>query len=280
MSDSGHIRTHRLAGTLGGEVEDVDLSGQLDAERVQRIKAAFQEHLVLVFPAQDITPAQQVTFTRLFGPVEPHPLSSRKGVKGHPEVLVLENTKGTPGARNDFWHSDISFSQTPPAASILYGRTITPGYGDTMFCNMYQAYDELSDGMRKLIDGLTAMHTSAALVERNQSESSDGLPIPDVPPPAEHPAVRTHPETGRKALYVNPYFTSHFKGMTVEESRPLLEYLYQRAARPENVYRHHWRQGDLLMWDNRCAMHYAVYDYDDKKPRLMHRTTAGGDAPR
>jgi taurine dioxygenase len=279
MSDSLQTRTHRLAGALGGEVEGVELSAQLDAEKVQQIKAAFHEHLVLVFPSQDITPAQQVAFTSLFGPVEPHPLASRKGVEGRPEVLVLENKKGTPGARNDFWHSDISFSPTPPAASVLCGRTITPGYGDTMFCNMYQAYDELSGRMRKLVDGLTAMHTSAALVERNQSAVSDGLPIPDVPPPSEHPAVRTHPETGRKALYVNPYFTSHFKGMTVEESRPLLEYLYQRAARPENVYRHHWRQGDLLIWDNRCAMHYAVYDYDDTKPRLMHRTTAGGDAP-
>ena len=274
------VQVEGLAGTLGAEVTAVDLSVQLDEEKLKEIRAAFHEHLVLVFPGQDITPAQQVVFTGLFGPVESHPLASRKGVAGHPEVLIFENTKGTPGARNDFWHSDISFSETPPAVSVLCGRTITPGCGDTMFCNMYQAYDELSEGLRKLVDGLTAMHTSAPLAERNRSAVSDGLPIAEVPPPIEHPVVRTHPETGRKALYVNPYFTSHCKGMTVEESQPLLEYLYGRATRPENVYRHHWRQGDLLMWDNRCAMHYAVYDYDDTKPRLMHRTTAGGDRPR
>jgi len=279
-SSSAHIRIQVLAGTLGAEVSGVDLSTHLDHDTVAAIREAFHEHIVLVFPAQMITPAEQLAFTRLFGSVEPHPLASRKGVEGHPEVLVLENKKGTPGARNDFWHSDISFSETPPAASVLHGRTITPGYGDTMFCNMYQAYEELSQGMRKLADGLSAIHTSEPLVERNRGAASDALPIPDVPPPVEHPVVRTHPETGRRALYVNPYFTSHFKDMTVEESRPLLEHLHRRATRPENVYRHHWRQGDLLLWDNRCAMHYAVYDYDDTKPRLMHRTTAAGERPR
>lgn len=280
MPEETGIVVRPLAGTLGAEVDGVDLSGPLDDALVAEIKRAFNEHLVLVFPRQTITPADQVTFTKLFGPVEPHPLSSRKGIEGHPEVLVFENKKGTPGARNDFWHSDISFSETPPAASVLYGRTITPGCGDTMFCNMYQAYDELSAGMRRMLDGLTGLHTSEPLAERNRSAKSDGLPIAETPPPAEHPVVRTHPETNRKALYVNPYFTCQFKDMTREESQPLLDYLAVRATRPENVYRHHWRQGDLLMWDNRCAMHYAVYDYDDTKPRLMNRTTAGGDRPR
>ena len=215
----------------------------------------------------------------MFGPVEPHPLASRRGIEGHPEVLVFENKKGTPGARNDFWHSDISFAEKPPACSVLYARTITEGCGDTMFCNMYHAYDELAEGMRRMLDGLTAMHTSAPLAQRNRAGVSDGRPIADIPPPAEHPAVRTHPETGRKALYVNPYFTSHFAAMTEDESRPLLEFLHLHATRPENVFRHRWRQGDLLLWDNRCAMHYAVYDYDDTKPRLMNRTTAAGDRP-
>ncbi len=269
-----------LAGTLGAEVDGVDLSGPLDDELVEAIKRAFHEHLILVFPRQTITPGDQVAFTQLFGPVEPHPLSSRKGIEGHPEVLVFENKKGTPGARNDFWHSDISFAEKPPVASVLYGRTITSGCGDTAFCNMYQAYDELSAGMRRMLDGLTALHTSESLAERNRNAKTDGLPIAETPPAVEHPVIRTHPETNRKALYVNPYFTSQFNDMTGEESRPLLDYLTARATRPENVYRHHWRQGDLLMWDNRCAMHYAVYDYDDSKPRLMNRTTAGGDRPR
>ncbi len=268
------------AGTLGAEVDGVDLAGTLDEELVGEIKSAFHEHLVLVFPKQTIAPADQVAFTRLFGPVEGHPLSPRKGVAGYPEVLVFENKPGTPGSRNDFWHSDISFAETPPAVSVLYGSTITPGCGDTMFCNMYRAYEELSEGMQRMLDRLTALHTSEALIERNRDAKSDGLPIADIPPPVRHPVVRTHADTNRKALYVNPYFTSQFKEMTSEESWPLLEYLYERATRPENVYRHRWRQGDLLMWDNRCAMHYAVYDYDDSQPRLMHRTTAGGDRPR
>ena len=268
-----------LSGTLGAEVTDVDLAGALDDELVGAIQQAFHQHLVLVFRGQTLAPADQLAFTRLFGPVEPHPLASRRGVEGHPEVLVFENKKGTPGARNDFWHSDISFAEKPPAGSVLYARTITEGCGDTMFCNMYHAYDELSEGMRRMLDGLTAMHTSAPLVERNRAAASDGRPITDVPPPVEHPVVRTHPETGRKALYVNPYFTSHFAAMTADESRPLLQFLHQHSTRPENVFRHRWREGDLLLWDNRCAMHYAVYDYDDTRPRLMNRTTAGGDRP-
>ncbi len=268
-----------LSGTLGAEVTNVDLAGSLDDPLVAAIKQAFHAHLVLVFRGQGLTPADQLAFTRLFGPVEPHPLASRRGVDGLPEVLVFENKKGTPGARNDFWHSDISFAEKPPACSVLYARTITEGCGDTMFCNMYHAYDELSEGMRRMLDDLTAMHTSAPLAQRNRAGVSDGQPIADIPSPVEHPVVRTHPETARKALYVNPYFTSHFAAMTEDESRPLLEFLHQHATRPENVFRHRWREGDLLLWDNRCAMHYAVYDYDDTKPRLMNRTTAAGDRP-
>ena len=276
---SARFSVKPLSGALGAELSGVDLAGPLDEELVAAIKQAFHEHLVLVFRGQELTPADQLAFTRLFGPVEPHPLAPRRGIEGHPEVLVFENKEGTPGARNDFWHSDISFAEKPPACSVLYARTITEGCGDTMFCNMYSAYEELSDGMKRILDGLTAMHTSAALAERNRASGSDARPIADVPPPAEHPVIRTHPETHRRALYVNPYFTSHFAAMTEDESRPLLEFLYQHSTRPENVFRHGWREGDLLLWDNRCAMHYAVYDYDDSRPRLMNRTTAGGDRP-
>ena len=209
-----------LSGTLGAEVTNVDLAGSLDDPLVAAIKQAFHAHLVLVFRGQGLTPADQLAFTRLFGPVEPHPLASRRGVDGLPEVLVFENKKGTPGARNDFWHSDISFAEKPPACSVLYARTITEGCGDTMFCNMYHAYDELSEGMRRMLDDLTAMHTSAPLAQRNRAGVSDGQPIADIPSPVEHPVVRTHPETARKALYVNPYFTSHFAAMTARERLP------------------------------------------------------------
>ena len=276
---SPRLTVKPLSGTLGAEVTGINLANPLDDELATAIQQAFHNHLVLVFRGQTLTPEDQLAFTGLFGPVEPHPLGSRRGVEGHPEVLVFENKKGTPGARNDFWHSDISFAEKPPACSVLYARTITEGCGDTMFCNMYHAYEELSAGMRKILDGLTAIHTSAQLAERNRAGASDARPIADIPPPVEHPVARTHPETGRKALYVNPYFTSHFASMTEIESRPLLELLHQHATRPENVFRHRWHEGDLLLWDNRCAMHYAVYDYDDTRPRVMNRTTAGGDRP-
>ena len=192
---------------------------------------------------------------------------------------MLENRSGLPGARNDFWHSDISFGTEPPLGSVLRAIEVPEGYGDTMFCNMYAAYEAHTPAFRQMLDGLTAAHSAARLAERNRDPGNNGLPIPEVPPAVTHPVVRTHPESGRKALYVNPYFTQRFTGMSDDESRPLLDYLCAEAVRPENVYRHRWRKGDVLMWDNRCAMHYAVMDYDESMVRLMHRTTAAGDRP-
>jgi taurine dioxygenase len=278
-SAGSRISVRKLSRALGAEIAGIGLSQLPTESTVGAVQQAFADHLVLVFRGQDLAPVQQVAFTRLFGPVEPHPLGSRRTADGHPEVLVFENRPGTPGARNDFWHTDISFAERPPALSLLHARRITEGVGDTMFSNMYAAHDELSEGFQRVLAGLRAVHTSAPLMRRNNEGRTDGQPIAEVPPPVEHPVVRTHPATGRKAVYVNPYFTSHFAGMTPEESRPILEYLYARATRPENVYRHQWRQGDVVMWDNRATMHYAIYDYDDTMPRLMHRTTAGGERP-
>ena len=272
------IEVHRLSGALGAEVRGANLA-ELSAEDLAEIREAFVEHVVLAFRGQTLTPDQQVALTANFGPVEPHPLRSRAGREGHPEVLVLENKPGQAGARNDWWHSDISFGEIPPGASVLYCIKATEGYGDTMFCNMYTAYEELSDGLKRMLSPLTALHDSAKLALRNNAADSDAQPIAEIPPPAEHPVLRRHPKSGRLALYVNPYFTSRFSGMTPEESQPLLEYLYGQATRSENVYRHNWRPGDVVMWDNRCAMHYGVYDYSDESPRLMNRTTARGDKP-
>ena len=149
-----------------------------------------------------------------------------------------------------------------------------------MFCNMYAAHEQLSSGMQQLLGNLQALHSGEATAKRNREAATDALPIAEVPPPIAHPVVRTHPETGRKALYVNPFFTQRFTDMDESESAPILHYIYELATRPENVYRHRWASGDVLMWDNRCAMHYAIKDYDEHTPRLMHRTTAAGDRPR
>ena len=272
------IRIRPLSGALGADVSGVDLAVLNDAT-FAAVREAFLAHLVLVFPEQRITPAQQIAFTARFGPVEAHPLRTRGTVKGHPEVLVLENSKRRPGLRNDFWHSDISYAVEPPLGSALYALEVPEGCGDTMFCNMYVAHEGLSDGMRRMLGRLTAMHTGERLIERNKAAAVSNPALVEVSPEVEHPVVRTHPETGRKALYVNPYYTSRFADMSGAESRPLLDFLAAQATRPENVYRHRWRQGDLVLWDNRCTMHYAVYDYDESQVRRMHRTTAAGDRP-
>ncbi len=263
------------SGALGAEISGVDLSRPLDDDVFAEIQQAFHDHLVLFFRDQTIDPADQVAFTERFGPTEPHPLGSRCGLDDHPAVMVLENRPGKLAPRNDFWHSDISFARKPPALSMLYAIEATEGRADTMFCNMYAAYEELSERLRTILDGLDAVHDAGQLV----NEVPSRVQTREVPPGVVHPVVRTHSGSGRRALFVNPYFTSHFAGMTREESRPLLEYLYQRATRHENLYRHKWRVGDVLMWDNRCTMHYGVRDYDDSLRRYLHRTTAAGDRP-
>jgi len=274
------MKVRQLNGALGAEITGVDL-GRLDDAAGAAIRKAYHEYLMLVFPDQDLSPAAQVTFTERFGPVEPHPLRTRASVDGFPTVLILENRKGRPGARNDYWHSDISHAERPPSASVLHALQVPDGRGDTMFCNMYRAYEMLSDVYRNLLHGLSAVHSGMATyqrsLERNDARAIDPA---EVKPPRSHPLVRTHPETGRPALFVNPHFTTGIEGMTEAESRPVLNMLYEVATRPDNVYRHRWRVGDVVMWDNRCTMHYAVMDYTEDMPRFMHRTTAGGDVPR
>lgn len=270
-----HITARPLSGTLGAEIGGVDLSRPIEDQVFAEVREAFHRHLVIVMRGQRIEPEHLVAFTEKFGPAKPHPLGSRRGLGDHPNVMVLENKPGKPGPRNDFWHSDISFDDVPPLGSILYAIEVTEGRADTMFCNMYEAYEGLSAGLKSVLDGMTAQHSAEKLVQ----EVPNRLSVDVSPPSVTHPVVRTHPGTGRKALYVNPHYTMNFTGWTPEESQPLLDMLTARATRPENVFRHHWRAGDVLMWDNRCAMHYAVRDYDDTMPRLMYRTTAAGDRP-
>jgi taurine dioxygenase len=273
------MKITRLGGALGAEIRGVDLA-RLDEAAGVAIREAFHQHLVLVFPDQDLPAGAQIKFTELFGPVEPHPLRTRETVDGFPAVLILENREGQPGARNDYWHSDISHAERPPSTTVLHALKIPDGRGDTMFCNMCRTYEGLSDGLRAVLKGLNALHSGMPTYARSL-EQNDARPIDlaEIKPPRAHPVVRTHPATGRPALFVNPHFTTGFDGMTEEESRPLLDALYEIATRPENVYRHRWRPGDVVMWDNSCAMHYAVMDYTEDMPRLLHRTTAGGDVP-
>ncbi|MDA7948519.1 MAG: TauD/TfdA family dioxygenase [Hyphomicrobiaceae bacterium] len=273
------IKIAKLTPNIGAKVTGVNLAERLDKATFDALKAALLEHLVVHLPEQDLPPGAQINFTERFGAVEPHPLGSRKG---HPEfenLLVLENNPNRRGARNDFWHSDISCAPTPPALTVLHAITVPQGKGDTLICNMYRAFEELPEDVKTKVDGLTAEHSGEAIHRRNEAADTDGAKSIDVPPPEVHPVVRRHPETGRRALFTNRFFTTRFTGMTEEESAPLLEMIEARATEPDNVYRHHWQPGDLLIWDNRCTMHYAVYDYDPSEPRRMHRTTAAGDRP-
>ena len=273
------MELRRLCGALGAEVMGLDLSRPLEADTGRAVVEAFHDHVVLVFRDQSVSPAMQVEFTRLFGEPREHPLKTRASVEGHHEVLIIETRPGRIGARNDYWHSDISHSACPPSASILHALAIPSGLGNTMFCNMYAAWDQLSEGMREMLAPLRAEHSGEPTMRRAREESTDALPISEVPAPALHPVARTHPRTGRKALFINPHFTMRFEDMTREESAPLLDFLVRHATRPENIYRHRWATGDVLMWDNRSTMHYAVRDYEESMPRLMHRTTAGGEVP-
>lgn len=271
-----------LTGALGAEITGVNLAGEFDNATFSAIHDAFLDHHVLVFPDQSLTPERQIAFMRRFGAVEAHPMASRPGHEEFPELLVLENRPGHPGASNDFWHSDISCAEVPPMSSLLHALTIPEGgRGDTMFCNMVRAYETLSDGMRAMLDDMTAEHTGDAIRRRNAKQAgTDARQITEADVPVStHPVVRRHLDSGKKALYVNEFFTSRFSGMTEDESRPLLDFLVDWATRPENVYRHRWRVGDAVMWDNRATMHYAVKDYDESMLRKMHRTTAAGDRP-
>ena len=274
------MEVRRLGSALGAEIRGLDLSRPLERADMERVRAAFLEHIVLAIRGQSLSPQAQIAFTEHFGAVEPHPLNSRPGLPDYPQLLVLRNRPGKPGARNDFWHSDISHAECPPAVSVLHALEVPEGRGDTQFCNMYAAYEQLSPAMRARMEKLEALHSGEATARRNREAATDALEIREVPPPVSHPVVRTHPDTGRRAIYVNPFFTVRFSDMSEAESAPILEYLYQLATRPENVYRHRWSPGDVLMWDNRCAMHYAIKDYDEHMPRHLHRTTAAGDRPR
>ena len=279
MAAEDTITITPLTPALGAKVTGVDLSRDLDGDAFAAIHQAVLEHLVLYFPGQDIPPAAQVSFTERFGAVEPHPLKSRAGHPDYAGLLVLENAPEKRGARNDFWHSDITCADAPPSLSVLHALTVPDGKGDTMFCNMYAAWDGLPEELKERLDGLTADHSGEAIRSRNNADDTDGNKDIDVPPPEVHPVARRHPETGRRALFTNRFFTTNFSDMTPEESAPLLAELEERATVPENVYRHQWRAGDVLIWDNRCTMHYAVYDYDETEPRRLHRTTAAGDRP-
>ena len=273
---------HRLAGALGAEISGVDLADPLDDESFAEIHAALLEHLVIFFRDQDLTPEQHIAFGKRFGKLHIHPYIPN--LEGYPEIIKLQSADDGPGPmayQSNTWHTDLTYSAEPPMASILYGVVVPEAGGDTMWNNLYAAYEGLSPRMRTFVDGLTAVHnivTSMPADFMEQDRAPDQLKrLQDVTPPVEHPVVRTHPETGRRCLFVNRNFTSHVKELSRFESDRLLALLYEHIEQPEHVVRFHWRAGSLAMWDNRCTQHYALTDY--RSLRVMHRVTVCGDRP-
>jgi taurine dioxygenase len=277
------IQVTPIAGALGAEIAGVDLSGDPGNAAFDAIHRAFLDHLVLVFRDQTLTPQQQVAFAGRFG--EPGIYPFIKGLPDAPEVTELLKTETDTINFGRYWHSDTTYMEAPARATVLYAHDVPAFGGDTQFANMYLAYDALSDGMKALLGGLRGVNSSAqkdrggraakmqqlAGMKGHYIEAAETLE-------AEHPVIRTHPETGRKFLYVNGSHTVRFAGMTEEESRPLLAYLAAHAVRPEFTCRVRWQPGTLVVWDNRCTQHQALNDYQGQR-RRMHRVTVEGDRP-
>ncbi len=273
-----HIEVLPVAGALGAEIGGVDRSRPLADVVVGEIRQALLDHLVIFFRGQKLTPQQQLAFAQRFGePMEyPH-------LKGLPEcplitpVIKLERERVNFGG---IWHSDTTYLECPPMASLLYAIEIPPYGGDTLFANQYLAYESLSEGFRKMLDPLVGVNSSLkADASKTREDRLRAAGVESKVLVGEHPVVRTHPETGRKALFANVGHTTHFKGLSEEESRPLLEYLFQHQVRPEFTCRFRWEPGSLAFWDNRCAQHNAVNDYHGFG-RVMHRVALAGDRPR
>jgi taurine dioxygenase len=268
-----------IAGALGAEITGVDLTADLDDETVAAIRRAWLDHLVVFFRDQTLDADAFLAFARRIG--EPVEYPFVRGIEGYPEIIAVAKLPHETVNFGGIWHSDTVYLERPPMATMLVAREVPPYGGDTMFASMYAAYEALSPGMRDMLDGMRAVNTSALadVSKTREDRIRDSGYEDDMEYVAEHPVVRTHPETGRKALYVNCAHTARFAGMTEDESRPLLQYLFQHCVRAEFTCRFQWRVGSLALWDNRCAMHNPVNDYHGFT-RRMHRITLAGDLPR
>ena len=276
----------RLDAPFGAEVLGLDLSRPLSADDLARIRRAHVEQHVLVFRDQRITPRQHVEFSRRFGPLEIHVLH-QFALAGHPEILVVSNIveNGRPiglGDAGHYWHSDLSYKPRPSLGSLLHAQELPAEGGDTLFADMHAAWDTLPADLKRRVSGLQAEHSYLAKYEalRARSPWRPALSAEQVAQvkPVVHPVVRTHPENGRRALFVSEHFTTRIVGLPEDESRALLAELFAHSVRPGHIYRHRWQPHDLVFWDNRSVIHLAAGCPDHLRRRL-HRTTIEGDVP-
>lgn len=276
--DYRRIQVAPLSTHVGAEIAGVDLASPVPDETFGEIRRAFGEYGVVFFRDQHLTPEQHIAFAERFAPIDINRFFT--AVPGYP--MIAEVRKEPAQIRNigGGWHTDHSYDEAPALGSMLYAREVPKTGGDTLFAGMYAAYDALSDGLKATLEGLRACHSSRHVFSADgrarQGDLAGRLHHPELATQdAVHPVVIRHPETGRKALYVNPGFTLRFDGWTEEEAGPLLGYLYQHAVRPEFTCRFHWREGSLALWDNRSTWHFAVNDYHGER-RLLHRITIQG----
>ncbi len=280
------IDVKSLSDAFGAEVIGADLSRWDDDEQFRCIHDAFLNYGVIAIRNQDMTPDAQIAFAGRFGNLQGHVLKKFL-LPEHPEILVLSNRrdKGEPIGIADagrHWHTDMSYTERPPLGSMLYAHEIPPEGGDTLFANLHAAYDALPEALKDRISGLKGVYDYTRDYEKARKKNPDRPPLSEAQlaslPKVEHPMVRTHPETGRKALYVNEGHTTGVAGMAEEEGRALLSELFEFSTRPEFTYRHKWQRHDVLFWDNRRALHHAL-PYDQQYTRHMHRVTVAGDIP-
>lgn len=283
MSTTHALTATPIAGALGAEISGVSIADEHDAETIAWIRQALLDYQVIFFRDQKLTPDQQIRFSRRFGELEEHDFV--KGLPEHPQIIRVvreadEETLNFGGA----WHTDVTHQECPALGSVLYGLDVPRVGGDTLFANQYLAWDRLSTGMQRMLDGMTAVHTARGPFGP-QGRSASNWKNMQVEPSEKaleevtHPVVRVHPETGRKALFVNRTFTVRFTDMTEKESAPLLEYLFNHACREQFTCRFRWTPGAVAFWDNRCVLHYALNDYTGHR-REMLRVAISGDRPR
>ncbi|MPZ44308.1 MAG: TauD/TfdA family dioxygenase [Betaproteobacteria bacterium] len=284
----------KIDGPVGVEIVGVDLSRDLDDDTFRAIDQIYNTNPVVVVREQKLTPAQQVAFSRRFGELEIHVLKQYL-LAGHPEILVISNIVDengkliglADGGRVCVWHTDMSYLERPSRGSMLYAIEVPErdgiARGDTQFADTATAYEALSQETKRKLKGLKAIHRMTKGYDATSKSSGERLAYTAEQrkenPERAHPIVRTHPATGRKCIYLNPLCVVGIEGVPDDESEPLLQELYEHCTRPEFVYRHRWRKGDLVMWDNCAAQHLATMDYALPLTRLMHRTTLAGTVP-
>jgi taurine dioxygenase len=277
MENWQHISVNPVAGALGAELDGVHLA-QLDEASFAELRAAFLQYEVLFFRNQEMTRDEQKAFARRFGTLQIHPFTQPLREQGHPEFVVLHSDEKHPYVA-DMWHSDVTFLDKPPLGSVLLCIVAPSVGGDTIWASMYAAYEALSDKMQRMLSDLVAVHdTSRVLSLFGYDQYIDARQAQQSVISAEHPVVRTHPETRRKALFVNSHFTASIKGMKAEESASLLSFLYRHIENPDFSCRFRWRANSVAMWDNRCTQHRVIAD-NRAAERRLERVTIDGDKP-